>query len=72
MAKVAAERAGKGCDERTRPEVALFEHRKLRVAEQVALYARAAVVIGVHGAGFANALWAPAASDIVYGSIGRQ
>ena len=47
------------------PEVVLFDHRGLSVAEQASLYARAAVVIGVHGAGFANALWAPSGAHIV-------
>ena len=46
-------------------EVVVFDHRGMSVAEQVALYTRAAVVIGVHGAGFANALWASAGARIV-------
>lgn len=33
--------------------------------EQVALYTRARIVVGVHGAGFANILWAPSGTDIV-------
>ena len=46
-------------------EMILFDHRRLSVAEQAALYARASVVIGVHGAGFANALWAPRGCHVV-------
>ena len=45
--------------------MALFDHRGLAVVEQAALYARAAVVIGVHGANFANVLWASEGCDVV-------
>lgn len=54
-----------GAREQQAEQVVLFDHRGLSVAEQAALYARAAVVIGVHGAGFANALWAPSGAHIV-------
>ena len=46
-------------------EVMLFDHRGLSAAEQVALYARAAVVIGVHGAGFANVLWMAPRTSVI-------
>ena len=49
----------------TSPEVVLFDHRGFSVAEQAALYSRAAVVVGVHGAGFANVLWAAPGTHIV-------
>lgn len=45
--------------------VVLFDSGALSVAEQVSLYARADAVIGVHGAGFANVLWAPEGCDVV-------
>ena len=50
---------------RGRAEVLLFEHNKHSIAEQVALYQRTTVIIGVHGAGFANTLWAPAGCHVV-------
>ena len=37
----------------------------LTVVEQVEAYRRAEVVIGTHGAGFANTLWAPAGCHVV-------
>ena len=46
-------------------EVLLFDHQRHSALEQAALYSRARVVIGVHGAGFANILWAPAGCEIV-------
>ncbi|KAL1518446.1 hypothetical protein AB1Y20_002738 [Prymnesium parvum] len=46
-------------------EVVLFDHSRHTVAEQVALFSRARLVVGVHGAAFANILWAPEGSDIV-------
>ena len=39
-------------------EVSRFEHSGMPVAEQVALHQRADVIVGVHGAGLANVLWA--------------
>lgn len=48
-----------------RHEVRLFEHSGLSVIEQVAMHQQAEVVIGTHGAGFANILWASEGCDIV-------
>jgi len=48
-----------------RAEVRLFEHGGLSVAQQVQMHARADVIIGVHGAGLANALWARKGCQLV-------
>ena len=48
-----------------RAEVRLFEHGGLSVAQQVEMHRRADVIIGVHGAGLANALWARSGCHLV-------
>lgn len=46
-------------------EVVLLDHTGMSVAEQAALYSRAVLIVGVHGAGFANVLWATPGAHVV-------